>query len=63
LLHSTACFLVVYFAFVNLSGWIGIVLRSIIFIALFMTTAFYFNLSPDLKPVLGTIKKRLRIGN
>src|SRR6478672_7887176 len=63
LLHSIACFLVTYFLFKNFEGWSGIIIRSIAFVVLFTSTAIYMELSPDLAPVLQTIKKRLKFGD
>jgi O-antigen/teichoic acid export membrane protein len=59
LAHNIACFVFIYFLFKNLEGLTGIVLRSIAFMVLYITTAFYFKLSADIEPVLQTIKKRL----
>lgn len=50
-----------YFAFVNIHGWAGLFLRSIVFILLYAAGAIYMKLSPDIQPVLQTIKKRLGI--
>ncbi|HJW17954.1 MAG TPA: polysaccharide biosynthesis C-terminal domain-containing protein, partial [Flavisolibacter sp.] len=63
LLHSIACFLVTYFLFKNFEGWAGIFIRSLFFVALYSSTAIYLQLSPDLDPVVQTIKKRLKPGN
>lgn len=54
-----ACYLVCYFLFVNMHGLAGLVLRSLLFIILFATATLWLNLSPDVRPVLQTIKKRL----
>jgi O-antigen/teichoic acid export membrane protein len=61
LLHSTACFLLIYFLFREYTGWLAIFLRTTIFITLFIGTALYFRLSPDLQPVMESFRKRLRI--
>ncbi|MBS1632990.1 MAG: oligosaccharide flippase family protein, partial [Bacteroidetes bacterium] len=50
-----------YFAFHSLHGLTGIIFRSLLFIILYGGGIIYFNLSPDIKPVLETIKKRLKI--
>lgn len=63
LAHSLICFCIIYFLFQALGGWTGILLRSIAFVLLFVTTAIYLKLSPDIQPVLQTIKKRLKFGN
>jgi len=58
LLHGVGCYFICYFIFARLSGWPGIIVSSIVFIALFASTAFVLNLSPDIQPVWATIKKR-----
>ena len=59
ILHGAACFLIVYLLFQNLTGLVGILVRTLAFIALYATTAVYFQLSPDINPVVETVKKRL----
>jgi O-antigen/teichoic acid export membrane protein len=44
---------------INLHGWIAIFISTILFSSTFIFATFYFNFSPDFKPVLQTIKKRL----
>jgi hypothetical protein len=61
LLHSVACYLVMYLLCRGLDGWAGIFVRSILFVLLFVFTAIYLKLSPDIEPVVNTIKKRLGI--
>jgi hypothetical protein len=63
LAHSVICFLLIYILFKNVEGWMGMILRSLSFVILFVITAVYLKLSPDLAPVTQTIKKRLRLGN
>jgi len=58
-LLAAGCYIVCYFLFVNMHGFEGLVLRSLLFIILYAGTAFWFKLSPDVNPVLQTIKKRL----
>jgi len=50
-----------YFVFINIHGWAGLFLRSIVFILLYAAGAIYMKLSPDIQPVLQTIKRRLGI--
>ena len=50
-----------YFAFDNFHGLMGMIFRSIVFIILYTAGVLYFNLSPDVKPILQTIRKRLGI--
>lgn len=62
LAHALICYLIVYFLFRHMGGWTGILLRSAVFVLLYIPTAIYFKLSPDIEPVLQTVKKRLGIG-
>jgi len=54
-------FVITYFACVNLHGFTGLVIRSLLFLILYGTVVIYLKLSPDLMPVMQTLKKRLRI--
>ena len=58
---ALACFGICYFAFKNFHGITGMALRSAAFIALYTSGTLYLKLSPDIQPVLQTIKKRLGI--
>ncbi|MDP4261938.1 MAG: oligosaccharide flippase family protein [Bacteroidota bacterium] len=49
-----------YFLFSNLHGLPGLILRSLVFIILYGVGVIYLRLSPDVKPVWQTIKKRLK---
>ena len=60
-LLAAACFIVCYFAFMNVHGFIGLVVRSIAFILLYGGLLIYFRLSPDIVPVMKTVKKRLTL--
>lgn len=57
---SGACFFVTYYLFIGLSGWIGIMSRSIFFAGIFITGVLYLHLTPDAAPVWATLRKRLR---
>ncbi|MFI5134146.1 MAG: lipopolysaccharide biosynthesis protein [Chitinophagales bacterium] len=59
LLLAGACYGICYFAFDTMHGWMGMIFRSIVFLVLYTTGILWLNLSPDLRPVLQTIKKRL----
>ena len=61
LLWAAACFTACYFAFQSLGGWIAIITRSIVFIVLYTAGAIYMKLSPDLPPVIHSIRKRMGI--
>ncbi|HEX7904160.1 MAG TPA: polysaccharide biosynthesis C-terminal domain-containing protein [Chitinophagaceae bacterium] len=58
---ATACFTTCYYAFIHLHGFGGLVVRSIAFIVLYTTGTVYMKLSPDIHPVMQTVKKKLRI--
>jgi hypothetical protein len=49
---------VCYFLFDNMEGFIGLVLRSLAFIMLYAGAIIYFKLSPDIMPVIATIRKK-----
>jgi O-antigen/teichoic acid export membrane protein len=55
------CYFICYWLFNEGRGISWMVLRSTIFLILFISGLIYFNLSPDVKPVLSTVRKRLRI--
>jgi hypothetical protein len=42
-------------------GFAGMIVRSLAFILLYATGTVYMKLSPDINPVMQTIKKRLGI--
>ena len=50
-----------FFLFDNYQGFVWMMVRSSVFCLLFATGMFALRLSPDVQPVLATIKKRLRI--
>lgn len=59
-LLGAACSAGCYLVFRNIHGFGGLVLRSIVFTVIYGASAVYLNLSPDIRPVLNTIKNRLR---
>lgn len=59
-LLAAACFAVCYFLFLNVHGFEGLVLRSLAFFILYASAVLTLKLSPDVKPVLQTIRKRLK---
>jgi O-antigen/teichoic acid export membrane protein len=61
ILLAGASFAICYFLFLYIHGFAGLVLRSLTFIILYATGIIYFRLSPDVRPVLLTISKRLRL--
>lgn len=48
-----------HYAFLNLHSWTGLFARSIVFILLYGLGTIYLRLSPDIQPVLATLKKRM----
>ncbi|MEO8412729.1 MAG: lipopolysaccharide biosynthesis protein [Ginsengibacter sp.] len=52
------CFAICYYAFMNLHGFFAMVLKSGVFIALYVGSIIYFDLSPDVLPVWDSIIKR-----
>jgi O-antigen/teichoic acid export membrane protein len=59
ILLAAACYFACYFAFREMSGIFAMALRSIVFMMIYATGAVYMKLSPDIEPVVKTIKKRL----
>jgi O-antigen/teichoic acid export membrane protein len=59
LLLGGACYAAAFFPFQEIHGLTGIFIRSLTFIVLFVTGAIYLDLSPDIKPVVENLKKRL----
>jgi O-antigen/teichoic acid export membrane protein len=58
LLAATGCFAISYYIFRNMNDFGGIVLRSLLFLVLYVGTAIYFRLSPDIMPVIQSVSKR-----
>ena len=63
LLLAAGCYGICYFAFNNLDNLGGILIRSFVFILLYGSGTVYMKLSPDIKPVIETITKRLKRKN
>ncbi len=61
ILLAATCYAICYFAFVNLNGLSGLVLRSLAFIVLYAGCITWFRLSPDIIPVIETIRKRFSV--
>lgn len=59
MLLGIASYFICYYTFRSFHGFGGMVLRSTVFTALFGGTVIYFDLSPDVLPVLGNISKRV----
>jgi O-antigen/teichoic acid export membrane protein len=58
---AVACFLISFYLFKNHIGFIWILIRSAVFMLIYLSCVFYFNLSADVAPVWITIKKRLGV--
>ncbi len=52
------CYFICYYTFIHLHGFFAMVLKSIVFIALYAGAVIYLDLTPDILPVLDSIKKR-----
>ncbi len=59
ILLAGGCYVLCYFLCRDIHGLAGLIVRSLLFIVLFAGTTLWFNISPDIKPVLNTIRKRL----
>ncbi|MEY2951471.1 MAG: hypothetical protein RL622_548, partial [Actinomycetota bacterium] len=49
-----------YWAFKGQEGWTGLITRSITYLVGFAATTWIFKLTPDLQPVLETIRKKIK---
>lgn len=58
---AAICFLISYYTCRNIHGLGGLVIRSMIFITTYAAAMLYFKLTPDIQPVVTTIRKRLGI--
>jgi O-antigen/teichoic acid export membrane protein len=59
ILLAAVCYGICFFLFSEMHGIAGMFVRSISFILLYVPGVLYLNLSPDINPVLQTIKKRI----
>jgi O-antigen/teichoic acid export membrane protein len=60
LLLGAVCYFICFLLFSSFQGLGWIILRSVVFMVLFATGVLYLKLSPDVLPVLETVKKRFR---
>ena len=60
LLLAAGAFYLTYLLFHEQQGFQWIVLRSTLFVVLFGAGAWMLKLSPDLEPVLDTVRRRIR---
>jgi O-antigen/teichoic acid export membrane protein len=56
---ATGCYIVCYYLFKGLHGFGGLVARSAAFILIYGGVVIYTKLTPDIIPVIGSIKRRL----
>ncbi len=61
LLLAVGCYYASFYIFNHQQGFLWIVLRSLLFVALFAAGVIKLKLTPDLKPVLNTFRKRLKL--
>ena len=61
ILLAGACYAICYFLFRQMHGLTGLILRSLVFVVLYIAGVIYFKLTPDIKPVLETIRRRTGI--
>jgi O-antigen/teichoic acid export membrane protein len=57
---SVAIYFIVYLLAGSRTGWIAMFVKSMVFSLLFIATAYFSNFTPDLKPILQSIRKRLQ---
>jgi O-antigen/teichoic acid export membrane protein len=56
------CYVITWVLFRDINGFLPLLLRSIVFLGLFLPGMFLLKLSPDVQPVLATVRKRLKFG-
>jgi len=61
LLLGVVSFILCYYLFRSIHGFAGLICRSLAFIILYAGSVIYFKLSPDIMPVVETLRKRLGI--
>ncbi|HET7117091.1 MAG TPA: lipopolysaccharide biosynthesis protein [Hanamia sp.] len=58
ILLALVSYIICYYAFISMHGFFAIVLRTLLFIGLFGGSVIYFDLSPDVLPVLGNLRNK-----
>jgi O-antigen/teichoic acid export membrane protein len=61
LLLGVSCYAAVYFLTGSMNGWLGMFVKTALFSLLFMIAVYFLKLTPDMEPVVNSIKKRLGI--
>jgi O-antigen/teichoic acid export membrane protein len=57
---AVVCFYICYYTFINFHGFFAMVLKSSVFISLYVGAIIYFDLTPDALPVIDSIRKRTK---
>jgi hypothetical protein len=57
---AVTAYLFCFWLFDSMQGITGMIVRSLTFIAIFITGVFYRNITPDVKPILENILKRVK---
>ena len=57
---ASGVYFIVYFIAGGLTGWTGMLGKSIIFSSLFFVVVYYLKLTPDFVPIIDSIKTRLK---
>jgi len=60
IIFAVLSYIICYYGFHSMHGFWAMVLRSVVFIALYGGAIIYFDLTPDVLPVLGNLKKRIQ---
>jgi O-antigen/teichoic acid export membrane protein len=60
ILLAVASYFISFYLFKEMQGWMGVILRSILFATLFIAGIFTFNLTPDALQLVDIAKKRFR---
>jgi hypothetical protein len=63
ILLAVSIYLISYFLFNNIAGWLGIIIRAIFFSSLFGISILYWKISPDAIQLLAVFKERVNIKN
>lgn len=57
---AVSLYFIVYLITPGLTGWSGMIGKSIIFSSLFVAVTYYLDLTPDLVPIINSVKARLK---
>jgi len=58
ILFAVVSYFICYYTFISIHGFFAIVFRTVLFTALYGGSIIYFDLSPDVLPVLGNLRNR-----